>query len=595
MIFSPYRVRKYNNGGGTPSPKYYRPNVEDVGYYYNPSWEKVGAVNYSGRVFPTGISKIGSGAVGGKEYDPVSDTAINTFFDNLATFGNVDERFKQLGTHRDFVLSLKDPYQRLRAMNELQGQRQRLVYDVFPEQISYAAMNYGATQQGLQSIMDGLKPSDRATFTKELKDLGWGVVGNKVVRGNYGFQADPNATKNLVGSYLSRPEYEGLRNSYVNGQVLDGAWHVRNETYHTPDFYSEADYNKFIADNNLKGFSNGYVDPTNPNNIINPRLFRTKIVDEATYNAWKDKKKDYGDYTLEEGSKNKYIRYMTQKMADESGTPNPNSNDPGKKEPESDLKKYEGKVDNASWLNAMPMLTPTNNRVPPNILQPGLKTVGHYQANPIAVSPESTMRELDREYSTASRMAYENNPYTANAMVANLMAQRANAVNQAHAQANLTNLQDMRTVENANEQRMLARDTYNQQVKQQFEDKSNSALNNYIASWRGYYDVKNAEHNNKYNLNNQRIALNAVNQDFTIGPFGQIIQTGNPNFVISGRYEVDPKTGKQYVRDADGRYREITTVDDASKKKTAGTKTTTTATKRHGGFLRNGGRIKRIF
>lgn len=585
MIFSPYRIKKYNNGGGTPSPVYYRPNVEDVGYYYDPSWAKVGDVNYRGKVFPTGISRIGSGASGGAEYDPVSDASINNFFDNINTFGSVDNRFSQLGSHRDYVLSLKDPRQRLRVMNELQGQRQKLIYDVFPEQMTYAAVNYGGTQQGLQAVINGLNPKDRAEFTRELKNLGWGVNGNTVVRGNYGFQSDPEATRTLVANYLSKPEYEGLKQSFVNGQVLDGAWDRRNETYHTPDFYSEADYNKFITDNNLKGFSNGYVDPNNPNNIINPRLFRTKIVDEATYNAWKDKKKDYGDYTLEDGSTNKYIRYMTKGMSNEPKDP-PGGDDKGSGS-STDLKAYEGKVDNVSWLNAMPMLTPTANRIPPQLFQPGLKSIGHYQANPLAVSPESAIRELDRQYSTATRMAYENNPYTANAMNANLMAQRATAVNQAYANANLTNQQDARNVENINEQRMLGRDTVNVQTKQLYEDKSNQALDNFVKSWRGYYDTKNLEQTNKYNLNNQRIALNAVNQDFTIGPFGQIIQTGNPNFVISGRYEIDPKTGKHYVRDANGKYKEVTTADEKSTK--------TKESKKYGGFLRNGGRIKRIF
>lgn len=583
MVYTRHRyIPKYQNGSIL---KGYLPHTRDEGYYYNDKWTKAGDLVLKGRVLPRGIVAIGSGALGGDRYDPVSDQAINDFFDDMATFNRYDDRFRQLGTHRALVLQEKDPMRRLRMMDQIQGDRQGVMWDNFSDQLKYSAINYAPTRSGLQYILDNLKGQEKKDFKKELRNLGWGIRGNKVTRGSYGFQSDPKATTVLAARYLSKPGNKKLLYDYTKAQTFDKRWHVRRENIETPDFYSEADYNKYLADNRLKEINGKFVQEDGAHNYADPRLFRTKIVDEDTYKAWAAKPKDLDDYTLEEGSKNKYIRYITQAMVDENDK-KPVEDNPAANT-ESEVKAQSPKREEGSFLDAFPLLPPQSARIPPQVFQPGLKTIGHYQANPIATSAESSIRDLDRQYSTTSRLAAETNPYTSSALQSNLFAQRASAVNQAQAAANLTNLQDTRQVENLNEQRMLARDQYNQQSKQLYEDKANQTLDNYVKSWRGYYDTLNLDRVNKYNLTNQHLMLNAMNQDIRIGPFGNIRQVSDPNFYTTGSVMNDVRTGKTYIKDSNGNLREVglqEKVVETSPKK-----------KRYGGFLRNGGRFKLIF
>lgn len=107
--------------------------------------------------------------------------------------------------------------------------------------------------------------------------------------------------------------------------------------------------------------------------------------------------------------------------------------------------------------NTMPLLVPNQSNLPPNLLQPSLRTVGSYEATPLYISPEDTIRDLNRQYNTASTLITENNPYTAGAAMANLQSQTNDAINKAYYTSSMANAQDRRNVENLNEERISKR------------------------------------------------------------------------------------------------------------------------------------------
>jgi len=68
----------------------------------------------------------------------------------------------------------------------------------------------------------------------------------------------------------------------------------------------------------------------------------------------------------------------------------------------------------AGYGNGLPMLLPDQSNLPPNLLQPGLRQMGHVQANAIRISPEETLKELNRQYSTASDSIISSNSIRSN-------------------------------------------------------------------------------------------------------------------------------------------------------------------------------------
>lgn len=195
----------------------------------------------------------------------------------------------------------------------------------------------------------------------------------------------------------------------------------------------------------------------------------------------------------------------------------------------------------------LPLLVPDQSNLPPNLLQPGLRQVGSVQANAIRVSPEETIRELNRQYSTASTLSSQTNPYTSGAMQANLQAQTNSAINQAYSQAAIVNAQDQRNVENVNEERIRQRDVTNLGMLDQYEQRSQTALDNYVQSWRNFIDKRNLENVANYNLQQQVNASNAVNPNYQIGAMGQIYQTEeSPVFYLPDGTPMykDPQTGQ---------------------------------------------------
>ena len=195
-------------------------------------------------------------------------------------------------------------------------------------------------------------------------------------------------------------------------------------------------------------------------------------------------------------------------------------------------------------MGTLPLMVPNQSNLPPNLLQPSLRTIGSYEATPIYVSPEETIRELNRKYNTASSMIMENNPYTAGAAMANLQAQTNDAINQAYYSTSMANAQDRRNVENINEERVNKRDIYNTGKMDEYEKSAQDAQDNFIASWRNYIDKKNLENVNNWNLQNQVNTFNAINPNYKINSLGQVTQVKDPNvfYYNDQLYRINPNT-----------------------------------------------------
>lgn len=455
-------------------------------------------------------------------------------------------------------------------MHNIQGNRQMpMINSMFRDALLVSAEHMAPVQDDLQMALDGFSKEDKVKLTDGLNKLGWGVRNGVVLGGTYKYQSDPKAVKELLNSF--KDKYPELFTKINEKRITDKKYDRRFEKLHQFEFNSVADRDNWAKEKGFVKKGRFYIDPNNPNNIIMTKVFRDKKVDKDTWDTWNKKKRDFDDYTLEDKDEGIYERYITEGSSDVV-------------DPNTGIRPFEGRE--TASQSPFPMLLPRYNRIPPVLFQPGLQQIGHYQSNPIKVTAEESVRSLHNNFNHLSDTAYNNNPYTAGALTANAFAQTQDSIVKAESQAAMMNTQDRRQVEDSNEQRMLQRDNINLQLKGQYEDKANAAMDNFVKSWRGYYDSLNQENVNNYNTTNQRIMLNAVNQDMEIDAFGRIRQVGSPYFNVGihmgkdGKtYQYDPKTGTHKevkVTTVDGNTTTTTkTVDNASKK-------------RKGGYLKSG-------
>lgn len=477
--------------------------------------------------------------VEGVYFNPVSDDYIRQYINQTAEFIDIIPSLRDNVEKAKRVLDIKDPNERLKVMDTIQGERQALtdasdLHDV----LGVTAEYYPEVQQSLQEKLNAMAPEDRKKVSDELNKLGWGVRNGVVLGGNYKYRADNNALREVLSPYYSK--YADAFNKADRIKIKDNKYDRRFEKLHTFDFNSVVERDEWAKNQGFIKKGKYYVDPKNPNNIIKTRVFRDKKVDKGVWDEWNKKKRDFDDYTLENADEGIYERYITDTPS-EKGV---------KKEGNSGISPYESKEKRSQ--SPFPMLLPQYNRIPPVLFQPGLRQIGHYQSNPNKVTSEEAVRALQGNYNHASKTAYESNPYTAGAFLSNAFAQTNDAIVKADSQAAMFNAQDRRQVEDANESRMLQRDMTNLQLKDQYENKANAAMDNYVKSWRNYFDVQNEQNVNNFNTTNQRNMLNAVNQDLEIDAFGRIRQIGDPEFNVGihlgkdGKYyQKDPKTGQK--------------------------------------------------
>ena len=452
-------------------------------------------------------------------------------------YGDIGNQSARLKTILD-RLNIKYTDEQLstqQGQDALAGQAQTRFRSDYNKTSNHYSSMVAPTQTGLQTALDNKLLSE-----KELTDLGVKVSNGKVLRGSKGILPKENESKLIETINKNKVNNAEGYEKYVDTNFTDNKWYYRFADVQDVNFADEKERDSYIKDNNF----------------------------ELTEDA--NGKKIY--YSNTQGL------YFNPLLNTVAKTEEAASNPQKAKDPSSNIEAMGNKDTN--WDDSLPMLTPDQSNMRPNLLQPGLRTFGHVQANAMNVSPEETLKELNKQYNTASRLASETNPYTSGAMQADLQAKSNDAINQAYSQAAVVNAQDQRNVENTNEGRIQQRENSNIGALNNYEELSQRALDNYGQSWRNYYENQNKQNVNNWNLENQRQAFNATNDNYKIGAMGWS-QTGEtpviklPNGMMAMK---DPATGEYHevktVKDENGNIKTIT--------EKSGTKP---ANKRKGGLL----------
>lgn len=243
-------------------------------------------------------------------------------------------------------------------------------------------------------------------------------------------------------------------------------------------------------------------------------------------------------------------------------------------ETKQEMNPYENKDSN--YTNLLPVLTPDQSNLAPKYF--GTRLRGARAPWNVAnfVSPESSIREINRQTNTARETLSATNPYTSASAIANLQAQENQNIANATYQTELANQQAQNQTDAINEQRVMSTDFANNQEAFGYENRSNIGLDNYYKEWINYTDRKNKERKVNYNLQNQVNAVNAVNPNYNIGMFGQIYQTPEEFKIFAGA------NGEKYMIGKDGVVQKITT---ETKTGNTETKTETRTTKKVGGLI----------
>lgn len=483
-------------------------------------------LGYVGAKIAQGKSSIGAQEIENEIVNPLSERSVTSFFD---TFGKYSEEGKKKAeAWKARYDQAKTDGERIKIMDQAQGDRQTFIESIVPSKVlNISSAGYAPVQSDIQLMYNGLKTkAEKDEYSRILTENGWGIDDKgKVLGGNYKYQAGYKPGNSLYDYTKKYAEANpDVMNTIYTQRRTDGKWDRRMETLHNLEFDTAEIRDKYAKDNGMIIEGDFWVDPNDTNNIIRHSI-KGQPVDPATAKAEDAKVQN----------------------------PDPNAN----------IDALDNLDKNAE--SGLPMRTPDQSNLPPSYLPVGYREVGHTQANAIRISPEETLKELNRQYNTASNSIIESNPYTAGAAQANLQAQSNNSINQAYSQAAIVNAQDERNVQNTNEQRIMQRDQTNMGRLDQYEKNAIVGLDNYTQSWRNFIDKKNLENVNNYNLENQRQAFNAVNDNYKIGASGWYQTPERPNLMYrdlpgGGLEEYNRETEKTRVvstTSADGKTKVI--------------------------------------
>lgn len=526
-------------GGRLNSMKFLDKAQEESVMYAQTAGEVPPRKTYTPYKIPSGRSRVGEVEVENEFVDPLSERSVNGFFDTFADYSEAGKVKAEAWKIKYDAAKTND--QKIKIMDQAQGDRQNFIQTMIPEKVlNISASGYAPVQTDIQMMYDGLKTKkEKDEYAEVLKQNGWGINDKGVVLGgNYKYQPQYKPGNSLFEYTKKYGEANPDTMSKIYKQRrTDGRWDRRYEKLHEMEFPSEKERDLYAKENGMIIEGDYWIDPKDSNNIIINKI----------------------NTNLEPGEK------PVKKKVDATG----------------DLEAM-GNLDK-NWETGLPMLTPDQSNLPPNYLPIGYREVGSTQANKIKISPEETLRELNRQYSTASDAIIGNNPYTAGAAQANLQAQTNNSINQAYSQAAVVNAQDERNVDNTNEQRIMQRDQTNTGRMDQYEKLAITGLDNYNQSWRNYIDKRNLEGVNNYNLENQRQAFNAVNDNYKIGSNGWYQTDETPIFYYTGQ-NGQPMA---FNRQTEETY-EVTNPNNQGGKTKTKTKTTTGTKPKHkqkGGIL----------
>ena len=232
-------------------------------------------------------------------------------------------------------------------------------------------------------------------------------------------------------------------------------------------------------------------------------------------------------------------------------------------EAKQEMTPYENKESN--YTNRLPILTPDQSNIAPKYFGTRLRGIQAPWNVANFVSPEASIREINRQTNTARELITSTNPYTSASAIANLQAQENQNINNAVMQTELANQQAQNQTDNINEQRIMQTDLANNRESFAYENRSNIGLDNYYKEWTNFFDRRNKERMVNYNLQNQVNAVNAINPNYNVGFDGSIYQTPEEFSVVAN------KDGEMFVVDKNGKV-----VRKPTETTVGNTKTTTT-------------------
>ena len=200
----------------------------------------------------------------------------------------------------------------------------------------------------------------------------------------------------------------------------------------------------------------------------------------------------------------------------------------------------------------LPPQLPGRENLPPNLLMPTLRQTRAFQADPLAISPNSTIRETARSVRSQQQMLEQMDPSLAAGNVANLTAEEANANANAIEKANLANQADRRQVDTLNEDRQKTALDTNLNLQANYEQLGQTALQNFYDENRNFITKRNNDNIENWNVTNKINAYNAANPNYKMTSSGAIVQVGRPFFWADSGEPLDDNT--ELFEDAEGIY-----------------------------------------
>ncbi len=190
----------------------------------------------------------------------------------------------------------------------------------------------------------------------------------------------------------------------------------------------------------------------------------------------------------------------------------------------------------------MPHQLPGRWNLPPNLLMPTLRQTRAFQADPLAISPNSTLRENSRSVQAQQQMLQSMDPSLAAGNIGNLTAEEMTANSAAIEKANMANQADRRQVDSLNEGRQ--EQALNTNLAQQgvYEQTAQTALQNFYDENRNYITKQNNDNIENWNLQNKISAYNAANPNYKMMSDGTMVQTGKPFYFADSGKPVENNT-----------------------------------------------------
>lgn len=376
------------------------------------------------------------------------------------------------------------------GLNKVAGSLQRKGISDYSPVSKHYAMNMAPTRDGLRDLVKN------GVFTaKELKDMGVKLDANGLpTLGVDEIKMSTNDKAKLVSSIqerLGKEEYVQHKDSYINRNFVDDKAYHRFFEMRDVEFDSQEELDDFVKE----------------------RGFNTLEGGDGIYTTGKT-----GAYVK--------LRVKDPVAQPEEAKPNDVVSNEGA------LGKYENEKTNYS--NPLPIMTPDQSNMAPSYFGTRLRGVSAPWNVANFVTPDASIREINRQSNTARDMMVASNPYTSASAVANIQAQENKNIADTIFQTELANQQAQNQTDAINEQRIMSTDVANNQESAAYENRSNVGLDNFNKEWMNYIDRRNKERKVNYNLQNNVNAINAVNPNYNIAPDGSIQQTGEDFKLIAG-------------------------------------------------------------